>query len=154
MGKYSVNGILSVSSNDPTKTPSGFRVINLFGETLTVTGSTVQCFVSSYSKSQRWGAALMDHSAPRCTMRWLAPGPSWTTTRHPRERRATPACCSSTGHVSTAATSRVRRGVSANPRIVAPEIGQCPQLFTQPPDAVEHAEEVARRKRPRRRYDL
>jgi hypothetical protein len=45
------------------KTPIGFRAINLFGETLTVTGSTVQCFVSSHPKSQRWGAALMNHSA-------------------------------------------------------------------------------------------
>lgn len=44
-------------------TPSSFRGINLFGETLSVIEATVQCFVSSYPKSQRWGAALMNHSA-------------------------------------------------------------------------------------------
>ena len=31
------------------QTPPFFRGINLFGETLTVIGGTVQCFVSSYS---------------------------------------------------------------------------------------------------------
>jgi RES domain len=44
-------------------TPSSFRGIHLFGETLTLIGATLQCFVSSYPKSQRWGAALMEHSA-------------------------------------------------------------------------------------------
>lgn len=44
------------------RTPPGFRAINLFGETLTVIGATLQCFVSGYLKSQRWGAAFMDHS--------------------------------------------------------------------------------------------
>jgi hypothetical protein len=43
-------------------TPPGFRAINLFGETLTVIGATLQCFVSGYPKSQRWRAAFMDHS--------------------------------------------------------------------------------------------
>jgi hypothetical protein len=45
------------------RTPRSFRGINLFGETLTVIRATLQCFVSSYAKSQRWGAALMDHPA-------------------------------------------------------------------------------------------
>lgn len=40
-----------------------FQGLNLFGETLTVIGATLQCFVANYPKSQRWGAALMDHPA-------------------------------------------------------------------------------------------
>jgi RES domain len=44
-------------------TPSSLRGIHLCGETLTVIDATLQCFVSSYPKSQRWGAALMDHAA-------------------------------------------------------------------------------------------
>lgn len=45
------------------ETPRSFRGINLFGETLTVINATLQCFVSNYPKSQRWGAGLMDHPA-------------------------------------------------------------------------------------------
>jgi hypothetical protein len=44
-------------------TPASFRGIQLFGETLTVIDATLQCFVSSYPKSQRWGAAFMEHPA-------------------------------------------------------------------------------------------
>jgi RES domain-containing protein len=44
-------------------TPSSFRGVQLFGETLTVIDATLQCFVSSYPKSQRWGAAFMEHPA-------------------------------------------------------------------------------------------
>lgn len=43
--------------------PGGFRGLNLFGDTLTLIDATLQCFVSSYAKSRRWGAALMDHPA-------------------------------------------------------------------------------------------
>ena len=43
--------------------PSTFRGLHLFGENLTVLGATLQCFVSNYAKSQRWGAALMSHPA-------------------------------------------------------------------------------------------
>jgi hypothetical protein len=43
--------------------PSAFLGLNLFGENLTVIGATLQCFVSNYPKSQRWGAALMSHPA-------------------------------------------------------------------------------------------
>ena len=39
------------------------RAIKLFGQTLTVIDATLECFVSSYPKSQRWGAALMNHPA-------------------------------------------------------------------------------------------
>jgi hypothetical protein len=46
-------------------TPSSFRGIHLFGETLTVIDATFQCFVSSYPKSQRWGSAFMEQ--PRRT---------------------------------------------------------------------------------------
>lgn len=41
--------------------PSCFRGVDLFGENLSVIHATLQCFVSSYPKSQRWGAALMSH---------------------------------------------------------------------------------------------
>lgn len=44
-------------------TPSSFRGMHLYGETLTVIDATLQCFVSSHPKSQRWGAALMEHTA-------------------------------------------------------------------------------------------
>jgi hypothetical protein len=44
-------------------TPPTLRGLSLFGETLTVIGATLQCFVSNYPKSQRWGAALMIHPA-------------------------------------------------------------------------------------------
>lgn len=44
-------------------TPPRFRGLALFGETLSVIDATLQCFVSSYPKSQRWGAALMRHPA-------------------------------------------------------------------------------------------
>jgi hypothetical protein len=44
-------------------TPSGLRGLDLFGEALSVIDATLQCFVSSYPKSQRWGAALMNHPA-------------------------------------------------------------------------------------------
>jgi hypothetical protein len=43
--------------------PPTFQGLNLFGETLTVIDATLQCFVSNYPKSQRWGAALMNHPA-------------------------------------------------------------------------------------------
>jgi hypothetical protein len=41
--------------------PSWFRGLELSGENLSVIHATLQCFVSSYPKSQRWGAALMKH---------------------------------------------------------------------------------------------
>lgn len=41
--------------------PSGLRGLELFGENLSVIHATLQCFVSSYPKSQRWAAALMNH---------------------------------------------------------------------------------------------
>jgi hypothetical protein len=41
--------------------PASIRVLALFGETLTIIGATLQCFVSSYPKSQRWAAVLMDN---------------------------------------------------------------------------------------------
>jgi hypothetical protein len=44
-------------------TPVSFRGLDLFGEPLTRIHATLQCFVSSYAKSQRWGAALMSHPA-------------------------------------------------------------------------------------------
>jgi len=37
------------------------RTIELAGETLTALKATLQCFTGSYPKSQRWGAALMEH---------------------------------------------------------------------------------------------
>lgn len=43
--------------------PSGFQGVELFGETLTVIRATLQCFVSDYPLSQRWGVALMKHPA-------------------------------------------------------------------------------------------
>jgi RES domain len=43
--------------------PIGFRSFELFGESLSVIRATLQCFVSSYPKSQRWVAALMSHPA-------------------------------------------------------------------------------------------
>jgi len=43
--------------------PGKFRGLNLFGDTLTVLDGTLQCFVSNYPKSQRWGVALMNHPA-------------------------------------------------------------------------------------------
>ena len=54
-------------------TPSSFRGINLFGETLNVMEATVQCFVSSYRKSQRWGAALMNHSSDLDGLVYIGP---------------------------------------------------------------------------------
>ena len=45
------------------RTPPEFRGINLFGEPLTVIDATLECFVSGYPKSQRWGSAFMEHSA-------------------------------------------------------------------------------------------
>lgn len=45
------------------RTPAELRGFELFGENLSVIGATLQCFVSSYAKSQRWGAALMSHPA-------------------------------------------------------------------------------------------
>lgn len=39
----------------------GLRTIELAGETLITIKSTLQCFTGGYPKSQRWGAALMDH---------------------------------------------------------------------------------------------
>jgi hypothetical protein len=44
-------------------TPSNLRGLELFGENLTVIHATLQSFVSSYPKSQRWGAALINHPA-------------------------------------------------------------------------------------------
>jgi hypothetical protein len=44
-------------------TSSKLRGLELFGENLTLIHATLQSFVSSYSKSQRWGAALMNHPA-------------------------------------------------------------------------------------------
>jgi hypothetical protein len=44
-------------------TPLEFEGLDLFGATLTRIHATLQCFVSSYAKSQRWAAALMDHPA-------------------------------------------------------------------------------------------
>jgi hypothetical protein len=41
----------------------GLRTIELAGETLAVLKGTLQCFVGDYSKSQRWGQALMAHPA-------------------------------------------------------------------------------------------
>jgi hypothetical protein len=41
--------------------PASIRGLALFGETLTIIGATLQCFVASYPKSQRWAAALMDN---------------------------------------------------------------------------------------------
>jgi hypothetical protein len=45
------------------RTPDTLRGFELSGENLSVIGATLQCFVSSYTKSQRWGAALMRHPA-------------------------------------------------------------------------------------------
>jgi len=42
---------------------STLHTIELAGETLTAMKATLQCFVGSYAKSQRWGAALMEHPA-------------------------------------------------------------------------------------------
>lgn len=44
-------------------TPQAFSALSLFGETLARIDATLQCFVSSYPLSQRWGAALMNHPA-------------------------------------------------------------------------------------------
>jgi RES domain-containing protein len=43
------------------RTPDTLRGFELFNENLSVIGASLQCFVSSYPKSQRWGAALMRH---------------------------------------------------------------------------------------------
>jgi hypothetical protein len=43
--------------------PAEFRALELFGANLSVIHATLQRFVSSYAKSQRWGAALMKHPA-------------------------------------------------------------------------------------------
>jgi RES domain len=45
------------------RTPDTLRGVELFNQNLSVIGATLQCFVSSYPKSQRWGAALMRHPA-------------------------------------------------------------------------------------------
>ena len=45
------------------RTPDTLRGFELFNENLSLIGATLQCFVSSYPKSQRWGAALMRHPA-------------------------------------------------------------------------------------------
>jgi len=45
------------------ETPSDFRGVSLYGETLTLIGATEQSFVSDYAISQRWGAELMHHPA-------------------------------------------------------------------------------------------
>jgi RES domain len=45
------------------RTPDTLRGFELFNENLSIIGATLQCFVSSYPKSQRWGAALMRHPA-------------------------------------------------------------------------------------------
>ncbi len=45
------------------RTPDTLKGFELFNQNLSVIGATLQCFVSSYPKSQRWGAALMRHPA-------------------------------------------------------------------------------------------
>jgi hypothetical protein len=45
------------------RTPDTLRGFELLNENLSLIGATLQCFVSSYPKSQRWGAALMRHPA-------------------------------------------------------------------------------------------
>jgi hypothetical protein len=54
--------IKDISAWRITLSPS-FRGLGLYGESLTAIGATLQCFVSSYPKSQRWAAALMNHPA-------------------------------------------------------------------------------------------
>jgi hypothetical protein len=43
------------------RTPDTLQGFELFNENLSVIGATLQCFVSSYPKSQRWASALMRH---------------------------------------------------------------------------------------------
>ncbi len=49
----------------------GLRTIELYGPTLSLIRATLQCFTSSYGLSQRWGAALIEHSADLEGIRYM-----------------------------------------------------------------------------------